>query len=536
MGGMKGSGWTGLGGFIAKWPVGLAFLVFLLLTAYGNLALVGLETRWPGLIIMLAVTAVVFLLTMKSEGGRLFVPLLVGFSLVIHAIWALSLRTQPVSDFKTLLSSAILFAEGDKSAYMNRYYATWAYQTGFSLYEALVVRLFGSAHAISVLKVLNGCWLTLTNLMIYLLGRRIAGERAGRTVALLFFLYPGTWSLSTLLTNQFMGTALMLSGIALCLLVPDKAWHVLPLGGTLLAVSNAIRSDAVIAAIAVSMAFLLLPQHAMRSIGRRPVDGKRHTAVSGRDFQDSGGPCRNSFASGLARAALVIFSFLGMGMLLSWSLAASGVNPMGLGNGFPAWKLIAGLNEESGGQYSQKDNDEIFFGIHLNPDLPAAEKKERETAILRQRLQKSPEAWLKLLLDKSATLWTSQDDLHWAFSHLEDKSWDLNLFGKPVNIQSAGLVAFLRGTERGAFLILLLLCILAGLPWRRGAETTDPRPGLCFILMLLAMAVLYLFVEVQLRYRIIFMPAFFIVAAPGSELLHRMLGGLWHGNAQSEKR
>lgn len=129
----------------------------------------------------------------------------------------------------------------------------------FSLYEALVARVFGSTQALPCLKVLNGVWLTLTNYLIYLLGRRFAGERAGRTVALLFFLYAGAWSLSTVLTNQFMGTALLLSGLAICLLPSEKRWFLLPLGGAVLALSNAIRSDAVIAAIAVALTFLLLP-------------------------------------------------------------------------------------------------------------------------------------------------------------------------------------------------------------------------------------------------------------------------------------
>ncbi len=504
---MKGNGWSAFSGFVVKWGVGICFLVFLLLVTIGNVRQIGEGGRLPGVLVALVVAAVVLLLTMKAEGGRLFVPLLIGSALLLHTVWALVLRTQPLSDFKMLLTTALQFAGGDGEAYRNRYYANWGYQTGFSLYEAFVARVVGSTHALSCLKVLNGVWLTLTNYLIYLLGRRFAGERAGRTVALLFFLYAGAWSLSTVLTNQFMGTALLLSGLAICLLPSERRWFLLPLGGAVLALSNAIRSDAVIAAIAVALTFLLLP-----GTGVGEVLG-------------------TGFFKGLGKAGLVAAAFLGTGMLLSWSVSASGVNPAGLGNTFPTWKLIAGLNEASQGQYDQKDNDEIFMGIHLNAEIPVDTKKERESAILRERLRKDPGQWMKLFGAKSNRIWSMPDDLHWAFSHLEGKVWTVNLSGKTVRIPASSLITFLQGAERGTFLLLLLLGILGNLPWRRRNETSDPRIPLCFTLLLLAMAVLYLFVEVQLRYRISLIPAFFILAAPGAEWLLSGLSSVWHGNA-----
>ncbi len=522
--GGKTSGWPGMMGFIVKWPVRLLFVLLLIFAAAGNLSALGEGGRFPAFLVVLAVTAVCFLGVSREQGKLSFILILMAVSILLHTVWAILLKTQPVSDFQTLFDRAVLFAGGNAQAYHRPYFQTWAYQTGFSLYEALSVRLFGPAKGLVALKILNGCWISLTNLMIYLLAKRFAGEKSARMAALLFFLYAGSWSLSTVLTNQFIGTAIMLSGVLLCLGQPANRWYRLVLGGVVLGVGQAIRSDAVVWAIAVAFALFLLPE--AMSGGSSPQKGAERPEMTG-----------NSFLKGPRKALLVLLPFFGTGMLLGWCASASGVNPAGLGNGFPSWKLIEGLNDQSGGQYSQEDNDAIFVP-HLLPGIPEAEKRKKEAAVLKERWKKTPEAWLKLFESKFQRMWVMEGDLHWAFGHLEGSTKTFSVFGNRISLSADAFISWLRELERGTFLLVVLLSAFGILPGRRGLRRdgpgsdsrissrggtgSNPRIPLFAVLLLLAMAVLYLFIEVQLRYRISFLPVLFIPAASGAERLFNL--------------
>ena len=518
------SGWQGSMGFIVKWPVRLLFVLLLIFAAAGNLGGLGEGGRFPAFLVVMAVTAVCFLGVSREQGKPSFILILMAASILLHTVWAVLLKTQPVSDFQILFDRAVLFAGGNTQAYHRPYFQTWAYQTGFSLYEALNVRLFGTAKALVALKILNGCWITLTNLMIYLLAKRFSGEKSARMTALLYFLYAGSWSLSTVLTNQFIGTAIMLSGVLVCLGHPANRWVRLALGGLVLGVGQAIRSDAVVWAIAVAFALFLLPEAQSGGFSTEKRAGRS-------------GMTGNTFLKGFRKALLVLLPFFGTGMLLSWGISATGVNPAGLGNGFPSWKLIEGLNDQSEGQYSQEDNDAIFEP-HLLSNVPEAEKRKKEAAILKERWKKTPEAWLKLFKSKFQRMWVMEGDLHWAFGHLQGSTRTFSVFGNRIALSADAFISWLRELERGTFLLVILLSLFGILPgrWglRRDGTGSDPRnpsrdgtgsvPRITLFatLLLLAMSVLYLFIEVQLRYRISFLPVFFILSASGAERLFNL--------------
>jgi hypothetical protein len=505
------AGWPGVAEFVVKWPVRLLFILFLVLAAAGNMGALQEGGRFPAFLVVTAVTAVCFLGVSRENGKPSFILILMAASILLHTIWAVSLKTQPVSDFQTLFDRAVLYAGGNTKAYHRPYFQTWAYQTVFSMYEALNVKIFGAAKALVALKILNGFWITLSNLMIYLLAKRSSGEKSARVAALLYFLYAGAWSMSTVLSNQFMGTAIMLSGVLLCLSRPAARWHRLALGGLVLGLGQAFRSDGVVWAIAVACAMLLPAGSAGGASPGRNADGPA-----------SGG---DSFLNASRRALLVMIPFFGTGMILGWGISAGGVNPAGLGNGFPAWKLIEGLNDQSEGQYSQTDNDSIFEP-HLDPSIPEADKRKKETAILKERWKKTPEAWMKLFKSKFRRLWVMEGDLHWAFGHVEGTSRTVSLLGKRVTLSADVFISWLRELERGSFLLVVLLSLFGVLPgrWglRRDGPGADPRIPLFAALLLLAMLGIYLFVEVQLRYRISFLPVFFILAASGSERLFNL--------------
>lgn len=133
---------------------------------------------------------------------------------------------------------------------------------------------------------------------------------------------------------------------------------------------------------------------------------------------------------------------------------------------------------------------------------------------------------MKLFYSKFRRLWTMESDLHWAFGYIEGTTGTVSLFGKRILLSANVFISWLSELERGSFLLVVLLSLFGTLPgrWglRRDRNGSGQRIPLFSMLLLMAMAGIYLFIEVQLRYRISFLPVFFILAASGTERIFNL--------------
>ena len=106
---------------------------------------------------------------------------------LIRIIAILFLNFPQVSDFKILLDASINFSHGDYSFQKISYFATWGYQTGFVVYQGLILKLFSNP---IILKILNGIYSSVLCVLIYIFSKKISSEKSARLSSLLYMIFP----------------------------------------------------------------------------------------------------------------------------------------------------------------------------------------------------------------------------------------------------------------------------------------------------------------------------------------------------------
>ncbi len=174
-------------------------------------------------------------------------------SFMLRLIFILLVQTKIKSDFAIMYNASKEVTNGNLSIFNKLYFQNWAYQTPFVLYQALILKLSGS---VFVLKLLNICFMTGTNLMIYLIVRKMVSERSAAVVALLYAVYPAPILLSSVLTNQHISTFLIYLGIYI--LMRKSNVKNLIIAGTCFGVGNLMRPDGIIVISAIVIASVIL--------------------------------------------------------------------------------------------------------------------------------------------------------------------------------------------------------------------------------------------------------------------------------------
>ena len=401
-----------------------------------------------------------------------------GFAVILFALrfalalcFILWLDSQPVQDFNTLYTAAAQLAQGSHAYLDNLYFFNWAYQSAFMAYEALVISLFGSS--LLPLQLLNAGYLAMTNVLVYLIARRLTGERAAMTAGLLYALYPAPLFLAGVLTNQHLSVCLFYAGIYL--LVKQKELSPLrALGaGVLLALGNAMRPIGVIPLLAAVIWCVL---RALRS--RSPKE--------------------------LLHGALAAAGYFAVGAALTGLIVVSGINPEGLGNNQPMWKFAVGLNQDSNGCWNAADYEAFL-------SLPTEEGHAAMTEAVKERLGVGIPKLAGLAVRKSRVMWAANEDLYWGFGHLSPDQTALF----PLNWNQMQLL--LGGLDKGVYLLAFALALFGLLSRLRQPEGCGRT--LLLTLLVCGYYAVHLIVEVQVRYRYFLMPCIFVLGALAVEEL-----------------
>ena len=107
--------------------------------------------------------------------------------IIIRLVVVLFMDFPQVSDAKTLLEAAQGFSVGDYSFSNVSYFTMWGYQTGFVIYEGLILKVISNPF---ILKLLNVIISSLLVLFVYYIGKRIANEKTAKLVSLLYMVFP----------------------------------------------------------------------------------------------------------------------------------------------------------------------------------------------------------------------------------------------------------------------------------------------------------------------------------------------------------
>lgn len=417
-----------------------------------------------------------------------FFPLLLVISAIVHVAAVFLVTPEPVQDFATMYHAAQQAANGDFSFQHTQYFFIWAYQTGFVLWEALLLKVFGHMTAI---KLVHALMLSGINGLIYLWARRFTDERAAHTAALLylFTLFPTV--LNCLLTNQVASAFFLLLGMYI--LTGGKNAFSVPRAigaGIFISLGNILRPEAIVilAGLAGTAIFLLIVKRSVRQHKR--------------------------MLSGMV-LAVIVYAICNAGA--SYAVSASGINTYGLSNNWQSWKFIVGFNHETGGMYSADDRA-LFDDAH---QIDTAEQEAEATAaaenqLIRSRILVSPMKLLSLMKEKIYHLWV-QSGLSFPMGYLNNP--EVSVHGIP----GPRFYQYCVTLDRTVF-GFSGLCALLGMLFflRRKPETLTPSAVLAPMTVMACFAV-FLLIEVQPRY--VFLPQIFlyITAAMGITPLFSLL-------------
>lgn len=425
---------------------------------------------------------VVILAVLLAGGGAVwlclrYLPPVPHFGWLLFAVrfalalcFILWLDSQPVQDFATMYEAAGQLARGSRDYLALPYFFNWAYQSAFTAYEALVIRLFGQS--LLPLQLLNALFLAGTNAMVYFIARRLFSQKAAMIAGILYCLYPAPLFLAGVLTNQHLSVFLFCCAVLLLVSPPTPLrWAG---AGAVMALGNAMRPIGVILLLAALLWAVT-------------------DWLTGRDGR------------ALLRALCACASYALLGALLSGLIVWSGINPQGLDNNQPMWKFVVGLNQDSSGQWNAAD-----YETYLDPSLPTEVAHKAMTDAVKERLSVGPVELAGLAWRKSAAMWAGNEDLYWGFGHLDpgEKASPLPLTWNDTQL-------LLGNMDKGIYLLGFALALWGLLKTLKARSQTTP--ALLLTLLLCGYYAVHLLVEVQVRYRYFLMPFVFILAARGIE-------------------
>lgn len=122
-------------------------------------------------------------------------------------------NSKPESDFATILETASMYADGAIKTFNvgpGGYYDVWAYQSVYTLYQALILYLY---HSVDALKILNVFFMAGSSVMVYKICSLIFSHRIAFVIACLYSLYPEMIFYSPVLSNQHLSTFFALLGV-----------------------------------------------------------------------------------------------------------------------------------------------------------------------------------------------------------------------------------------------------------------------------------------------------------------------------------
>ncbi|MGI6254116.1 MAG: glycosyltransferase family 39 protein [Acutalibacter sp.] len=383
----------------------------------------------------------------------------------------------PVQDFQTMYDAACQIARGSREYLQTDYFYNWAYQTGFSAYEALVIKVFGEG--ILPLQILNALWMAGTGCLVWAIARRFLPETTAMAISLLYALYPAPYFLAAVLTNQHIAVFFYYLGIWLLVWGKGKSLPRAALAGVCISLGNVMRPLGVVVILALLCCALV------RMLLRR-----------GHGVLWLGAPF-------LAAAVAYFIS----GEVFDWLIRATGLNPEGLKNNLPLWKFVLGFNLETGGAWSRSDYEAYYL-------LPRGEAPGAMEQVVRERLSSlGLLGFGELFWKKLQTMWGAPEYLYWGFGHLNGDARVLG--GLTLNQCLTAWNYF----DRGMFVLAFGLGAFAQVRWLVKGESSPLRLPLLLSFLVCGYCGVHLLIEVQSRYRYFLMPAVFLLAGAGAQVL-----------------
>lgn len=414
--------------------------------------------------ILISILAYLVVIYISLKNNIKKFPLILFFtSFIIRLAMILIFDFAPVSDFETLLNASKDFANGDFSFQNDPYFTTWGYQTGFVIYEGIVLKIFNSVFA---LKIFNAIFSSVLCLLVYLFGKKICSEKSARMASLLYMIFPFSLYMNTILANHHIATFLTYIGIFF-LLKDNKKIKDYVVAALLISFGNIMRPEGII------VVFSLL----IFELFRLKKDLLLKTA-------------RNLL--------IFIVIYLAIGYSSSLIIQKAGINDEGLSNNNPEWKFVLGFNHESCGYYSTDDEK------YLND-------KEKQMEVIKERVTVSPVKMIKLMSCKIGRFWL-QSDISSKNEMYSNKTYDV----LGIQVKFTDIENIVIGFNTVLYIITFLMCII-GVFFNRKKIIKDK--AYFFVIMMIVTFFVYLLIEIQPRYAYFIHVSIFILSTYGYEMV-----------------
>lgn len=374
-----------------------------------------------------------------------------------------------LDDFSTLLEASHMFSNGDYSFNTWFHFHTWGYQTGFVIYQGILLKLF---HSEFLLKLLNIIYSSCLVLFIYKVGRKISDEKSARVVSLLYMIFPFHMFLNSIMANHHLATLFMYLGI-LFLVKKNKCFKDYIFAGILISLGNIIRPEGIIVVCSFLVyEFFLLDKKKIFNI--------------------------------LIRVCSFLIIYFSIGFCASFLVIKTGINPSGLSNKDPLWKFILGFNYNTCGYYEDSDSQ---YQI----------SRETEINIIKERALSDLPRTGKLMLCKVDRFWL-QSDLGMETGQYNDRTF--NLFGNDIKM---GNLLDKVISVNGYIYIFIFSMFLFGIFINRKKLSNE---ALFLLIMCVVTFFVFLLIEIQPRYAYFIHISIFTLASLGVKFIYDFVSKL----------
>ncbi len=443
-----------------------AYLLYLnfLFSAYNNAIIYAL--------VVIPVVLMVYLVAYKLNISPLgFFTVIFLLSFVAKGIVAVTSDTFPISDFSTFYNCAVKLFNGDKSFGHGFYFKSFAYQTGPVIYYAMIMKLFGTG--LLPLKLVNCFFMAGSNSLIYLISRKISNDYTARFVSLLYLLYPASYFLTPVLTNQHFAACMFM--LSIYLLLETR-------------INFAIRS--------VAAGIFLAFGNAVRPLGVVILGGVVIWATA--QF------LREKKLVRVGATVVMLAAYFLMSFTFSSIVKKADINPEGLSNNYPLWKFVVGFNYETKGTFSYPDQNEIFYIKDFE------QRNEVSKKVIKERISISPGKMFDLINTKQKIMWSYFDTMKWGFY---DKVYNHLVPSESLKKYELPILKIEK-----MYYILVFILMFAGLCLTLSQKKIGT--GIMLIASIIACYfAAHALIEIQVRYRYFAIMLVFVLAAKGSELL-----------------
>lgn len=338
----------GMGGMFKKFIIGFT-RIFCMLAVFTIIAyaIMGFKLfiakNVLGIMYKIALISAIVLLTyflyrVSNKKCQWFWMVLICIGIVIRLVYAVSVRAPIYNDQLVCLNAAQHSVRGDFSWANLEYFQVVAYQIPFVLYEAVILKIFGTVRA---LYIFNGIFSILTCLMIYLIVKKLYDKNTALMITAIFSCFPEQISRVSFLYNYIISGFFFLVAIYFFVTICrdcDKDennfrrnLYLSLLTGLFFGISNLFRKEAVVGFLGAECWFIYY------FISRCRRENMRFLLLHTLSYM------------------IVIYAvYKAVNLVVDFSIIHTGISPNGIKNRCPYWIVVCGLTPDNYGIYSTK--------------------------------------------------------------------------------------------------------------------------------------------------------------------------------------